>query len=181
MILYVLVLSRKVVFFPQNLDIFSLGEKWKMIFHKKYMKKWLSVYMYRRYKLDIVPPLPPPAKKKPKKAKMILSHKNTPKVIHILDRYPKNSFHNSLYFYGDLYRCFHILLSSEKKQKPWYNICEKTKNLNIIYRIEVWLLLQVFWLEMFYNEESSILCTIQPWGVVFGGVLERQSRKLFVH
>ena len=43
------------------------------------------------------------------------------------------------------------------------------------------LLLQFIRLERFYNEESSILCTIQPSGVVFGGVLGRQSRKLFVH
>ena len=52
---------------------------------------------------------------------------------------------------------------------------------NLIYRIEIWLLLQFIWLEIFYNEESSILCTIQPSGVVFRGVLERQLRKLFVH
>ena len=36
-------------------------------------------------------------------------------------------------------------------------------------------------LEIFYNEESSILCTIQLSGVVFRGMLERQLRKLFVH
>ena len=30
-------------------------------------------------------------------------------------------------------------------------------------------------------EESSIPCIIQPSGVVFGGELERQSRKLFAH
>ena len=77
MILYVLVLSRKVVFFPQKLDIFSLGEKWKMIFHKKYMKKWFSVYMYRRYKLDIVPPpLPLTCQKEPQKSKDDLISQN---------------------------------------------------------------------------------------------------------
>ena len=29
---------------------------------------------------------------------------------------------------------------------------------NLIYRIEIWLYLQVIWLEIFYNEESSIPC-----------------------
>ena len=40
---------------------------------------------------------------------------------------------------------------------------------------------QIIQLEIFYNEESSILRIIQPSGVVFGGELECQSRKLFVH
>ena len=47
--------------------------------------------------------------------------------------------------------------------------------------IEVWLLLEFICLEIFCNEESSILCTIRLSGVIFGGALERQSRKLFVH
>ena len=50
---------------------------------------------------------------------------------------------------------------------------------NLIYKIETWLLLQFLWLAIFYNEESSILCTIHP--SVFRGVLERQLRKLFAH
>ena len=38
--------------------------------------------------------------------------KNTPKDdISILDRYSRNSFNDSLYFYGDLSKCFHILFS----------------------------------------------------------------------
>ena len=36
-------------------------------------------------------------------------------------------------------------------------------------------------MEIFYNEEFSVHCTIQPVGVVFRGVLEHQLRKLFVH
>ena len=35
--------------------------------------------------------------------------------------------------------------------------------------------------QIFYNEESPIVCTIQPSGAVFRGVFERQFRKLFVH
>ena len=52
---------------------------------------------------------------------------------------------------------------------------------NLIYRIETWLLLQFFLLEIFYNEETSMPCTIQAPGAVSGGVLERRSRKLFVY
>ena len=58
---------------------------------------------------------------------------------------------------------------------------KKRKTENLIYMIEVWLLLEFIWLEIFCNEESSILCTIRLSGVIFGGALERQSRKLFVH
>ena len=64
---------------------------------------------------------------------------------------------------------FHILLFSEKKTG------------SLIYRIEIWLLLQIIWLEMFFNKEWSILCSIHSSGVVFRGVLQRQLRKLFVH
>ena len=71
----------------------------------------------------------------------------------------------SLFLYGNLYRRFYILLSSEKEAG------------NVIYRIKVWLPLQFIWLEIFYNEESSVLCTIQPSVVVFRGVFECQLRK----
>ena len=39
------------------------------------------------------------------------------KVTEILDLHSKKSSNNSLYFYGDLYRRFHTLLSSEKTRK----------------------------------------------------------------
>ena len=90
------------------------------------------------------------------------------KVINILDWRPRKSSNNYLYFYGDLYRRFLYCFPVKK-------------NRNLIYRTEVWLLLQFICLEIFYNEESSILSTIQPSGVVFRSLLERQSRKLFVH
>ena len=104
-----------------------------------------------------------------KKSKMIFSWKKTLKGDWHSRSYSRKSSNDSLYFYGDLHRRFHILLSSDKNPG------------NLIYRIEIWLLLQFIWLEIFCNEESSILCTIQPSGVVFRGVLERQLRKLFVH
>ena len=38
---------------------------------------------------------------------------------------------------------------------------------NLIYRIEIWLLLQFICLEILYNKESSILCTIHFSRVVY--------------
>ena len=81
-------------------------------------------------------------------------------VIDILDWHCRKCFNNSLYFYGDLW----------SKKTPR----------NLIYRIELWLSLQIIRLEIFYKEESLILCFIQLSEVVFRGLLERQSRKLFV-
>ena len=56
---------------------------------------------------------------------------------------------------------------------------KKNKKLNI-YDTEAQLFLQFIRFEIFYKKESSIICTIQLSGVVFGGVLERKLRKLFV-
>ena len=120
-----------------------------------------SVYMYKCYKYDIT--------LLEKKLKMIFSRKSTLKGDWHSRSHSRKSSNDSLYFYGDLHRRFHILLSSEKK---WGNL---------IYRIEIWLLLQFIWLEIFYNEESSILCAIQPWGVQFRCAIGHQLRKLFVH
>ena len=52
----------------------------------------------------------------------------------------------SLFFYGDLYRRFYILLSSERKAG------------NLIYRIEIWLLLQFLWLEISSQELYLEVC-----------------------
>ena len=86
-------------------------------------------------------------------------------LINILDWHSRKTSNDSLYFYGDLYRRFYILLSSEKNSG------------NLTYRIEIWLLLQFKGLKILCNEKPSILCTIQPSGVVFRGVLKRQLRK----
>ena len=144
--------------FPANM-ILSLRRKMKDDLPQKNTFKYdiffkCSVYTYRRRK-----------KKKKKKEKIkddVIPQKYTSRWL------PKYA-NKSLFLYGDIYRRFHILLSSKKKTG------------NLIYRIEVWLFLQCFWLEIFYNEEYSILCTIQPTGVVSGGVLEPKSRKLFDH
>ena len=56
------------------------------------------------------------------------------------------------------------------------------KNLgNLVCSIEILLLFKFIWLEAFYNEEFSILYTIQSTGVVFMSVLECQLRKSFAH
>ena len=54
------------------------------------------------------------------------------KVIDNLAWHSRKSSNGSLYFYGDLHRRFHILL--------------KNKTEDLIYRIEIWLLLQFIWL-----------------------------------
>ena len=140
------------IFFRKMKDGFSQEIHGNMIF---------SVYMYKYYKYDIT--------LLPKKSEMIFSRKNTLKGDWNSRSHSRKNSNDSLYFYGVLHRHFHILLSSEKKPE------------NLIYRTEIWLLLQFIWLEVFYNQESSILCVIQLLGVVFRGVLERQLRKLFVH
>ena len=150
------------IFFTRKYDTFSLDGKWKMIFLKKI--NWNTIFsgcMYKCYKYDIT--------LLPKKSKTIFSRENTLKDDCILGWHSRKSSNDSLYFYGDLHRRFHILLSSEKNPE------------NLIYRVEIWLLLQFIWFMIFYNKESSILCSIQPSGVVFRGVLERQLRKFFVY
>ena len=154
-------------FFPKIWH-FSLGGNWKMMFFKQYMEIWFFQYIC----INVA------------KANIILSQKNMLKgdisgitgkcdiyptkydisvkkniLIDILDWCSRKSSHGSLCFYAYLYRRFCILFSSRKKTG------------NLIHKIETWLLLQFIWLEIFYNEESSILCTIQPSGVAFRDVL----------
>ena len=91
-----------------------------------------SVYTYGCYKRGATPLCQ-------KISKMVLSRKRNLKVVDVLDWHPRKGSSNSLYFHGDLYERFHVLLSSEKTG-------------NLIYRIEVWVLLQFIRLEIFYNE-----------------------------
>ena len=113
-------------FFPENVVFFPWTESERgVIFLKKYTETWYFL-------IDM-----PPCKKKNQRrsyaAKIHL------KVIGILDRHPRKSSSNFLYLHGDLYKRFHILLSSKKTG-------------HVTHRIEVWLLLQFIWLEIFYNE-----------------------------
>ena len=157
-----LVLSGKMIFlFPENMILFFRRKMKDDLSQEIHGNMIFSVYMYKYYKYDIT--------LLPKKSEMIFSRKNTLKGDWHSRSHSRKNSNDSLYFYGVLHRHFHILLSSEKKPE------------NLIYRTEIWLLLQFIWLEIFYNQESSILCVIQLLGVVFRGVLERQLRKLFVH
>ena len=106
-----LVLSRKMVFFSRKHDIFSLDRKWDKTFSKKYMEIWF--FLCTRTGVTNVAPRPSVNKNQrwPYPAKMHL------KVIDFLDWHPRKTSINSLYFHGDLYRRFHVLLSSEKKQE----------------------------------------------------------------
>ena len=118
-------------FFPENTIFFSWArsQRWPFCVHVWVLQTWCHV---------------PPAKKNqgwPYPAKIHL------KVIDVLGWHPGKSPSNSPYLHRDLYGRFHVLLCSEKKTG------------NLIYRIEVWLLLQFIWLEIFYNEQSSIPCT----------------------
>ena len=62
--------------------------------------------MYKYYKYDI--------KKNQRRSSPEKIHL---KVTDILDSHSRKSFNDPLYFYGDLHRRFHILLSSEKKNR----------------------------------------------------------------
>ena len=138
-------------FFSGKCDFFFSDGKWKMIFLKIYIEIWYFLYMC----INVTNMILPFCKNK---SGMTFSRKNRFKDDWQSRSRGIKSSSNSLYFYGDLHRCFHILLSS------------KIKTGNLIYGIEIWLLLQFTWLQIFYNA-----------GVVFKGVLELQLRKLFAH
>ena len=97
------VLSEKVIFFSRKRDIFSQDRKWERgdLSQEIHGKMTCSIWYVPRQ-------LP---KKWSYTAKIHL------KVIDILDPHPRKSSSSSLYFHGDLYRGFHILLSNEKKQE----------------------------------------------------------------
>ena len=107
----ILLLCGEMVFLSQNHDILSLGRKWEMTFLKKYMEIWYFLCT----RAGVTNVAPRPSVKKIQRwsypAKIHL------KVINVLDWHSRKSSNNSLYFYGDLYRRFHVLLSSEKSQQ----------------------------------------------------------------
>ena len=133
-------------FFFPKIWSYSLDRKWKMIFLKKYMEIWYFLYIC----INVT--------------NIIFSRKNTLKVIdilgRILERVPTILCTFMETFIGVFIYCFPV----------------KKKTGNLIYLIEIWLLLQFIWLEIFCNEESSILCTIQPSGVFLGVCLADKSR-----
>ena len=119
------------------------------------LKKWYDIFCV--YEYDITNMILPFFKKNQRQSSPEKIHL---KVIDILDRILER-IPTILYTFLETSKGVFIYCFSVKKESG-----------NLIYRIEIWLLLQFIWLEIFYNEESSILCTIQPSGVVFRGVLE---------
>ena len=108
MILFVL--SGKMVFFSRKMWYFFFGRKMKDDLSQEIHGNMIfSVYMYKCYKYDIT--------LLQKKSKMIFSRKNTLKGDWHSRSHSRKSSNNSSYFYGDLYRRFYILISSEKKQE----------------------------------------------------------------
>ena len=109
--IYLVLIAWQDVFFTRKHDIFSLDEKWNMIFLKKYMEIWYFLYI----RVDVTNMiLRPSAKRNQGWSSPTKIHL---KVTDILDWHSRKSSNNSLYFNGDLYRSFHILLSSEKIQE----------------------------------------------------------------
>ena len=146
-----LVLSGKMVFIFQKIYYFC-GWKMKDDFSQEVHGNMIfSVYLYKCYKYDIT----------------LVQQKNqrwsSPKKIHLKGDWHSRSHRVPMILCTFMETFIGVFIYFLR------------------YRIEIWLLLQIIWLEIFCNEESSILCTIQPSWVVFKGVLERQSRKVFVH
>ena len=107
-----LVLSEKVVFFFPKTWYFFPG--WKMregdVSQEIQGNMIFSIWYVPRH-----PPSPfPPRKKNQRRSYPAKTHL---KVIDIPDRLPRKNSRNSLHLHGDLYRRFHILLSSKKTNK----------------------------------------------------------------
>ena len=101
-----LVLSAKVVFFPENTVVFPRTREMTLL--KKYTETWYFLF-------DV---FHAPLQKKKKKIKDDpIPQKIHVKVIDTLDRHLRKRSSNSLYFRGDLYSRFRILILSEKKEK----------------------------------------------------------------
>ena len=143
-------------FFTRKYDIISLDGKWKMIFLKKYMEIWYFLYTC----INVTNMILLFCQKNQRRSSPEKIHL---KVIDILDWHSRKSSNDSLYFYGDLYRRFHILRSSEKKQETSYIVLKFDFFFNL------------------FGWRCSTMKNHQSSGIVFRGVLERQLRKLFVH
>ena len=129
-----LVLSGKMVFFFSKTCYFFLGRKVTVDpFEEVHGNMKFSVYTYGCCKRGSVPLCQ-------KNQRLSYAAKIHQKVIDVLDWHSRKSSSSFLSFHGDFYRRFHILLPSEKKTKI------------LIYRTDVWLLLQFVWFGIFCNE-----------------------------
>ena len=98
------------IFFPKKWYFF-LGHKVRDDLSQEIHRNMIfSVYTYGCYKRCVTSLCQ-------KNQKWSYSAKIHLKVIDVLDWHPRKSSSNSLYFHGDLYRRFHVLLSSEKNQE----------------------------------------------------------------
>ena len=107
-----LVLSGILVFFFPKTRYFFLGQEVRDdLSQERHENMIFSVYTYGCYKRSVTPLCQKKNQRWSYPAKIHL------KVIDVLDWHPRKSSSNSLYFHGDLYRRFHVLLSSEKKNR----------------------------------------------------------------
>ena len=107
--------QERYISFSQKYDIFSVDGKWKMIFLKKYMEIWCFL-LVNTLKDDI--------------SSITEKDDTHPRKydIGIPDEHSRKSSNDSLYFYGDLFRCFNILFSRKEAE-------------NFLYRTEILLYL----------------------------------------
>ena len=148
-------------FFSGKYYLFSLDGKWKMIFSQEIHGNMIfPVYMYKCYKYITL---------LQENQRWSSPEKIQLKVIDIWDRIL------------EIVKTILCTFTETFIDVFIYYFPVKKKTGNLIYRIEIWLLLQFIWLDsLMYNEESSMLCTIQLSGLVFRRVLERQLRKKLI-
>ena len=95
-------------FFPGKCEIFSFDGKWKISFSRNTGDMIFFVYTYKCYKYDIT--------LLQKKEKWSFPEKSTLEADWRSISHSRQSSNDStfMYFYGDLHRRFHMLLSTEK-------------------------------------------------------------------
>ena len=105
-----LVLSGKMVFFPENIFFpWAESERWSFSRNTwKYDIFCVHVRVLLTWHQD---PLPK------KNQRWSYPEQTHLKVIDVLDWHSRTSSSNPLYFHGDFYRRFHVLFSSEKNQE----------------------------------------------------------------
>ena len=126
------------IFFPKTWYFFSLGRKPATTFRKEYMEIWY--FLCTRVGVTNLMSRPPPHPPCQKNSRMSLSRQNT----------PKGDWSSRLASWKQLQQ---ISVPSQRPLQAFSCIAfQRKKPGNLIYRIEVSLLLQLIRLEIFYNE-----------------------------
>ena len=99
------------IFFPKTRYFFLGQEVRDDLSQERHGNMIFSVYTYGCYKRSVTPLCQKKNQRWSYPAKIHL------KVIDVLDWHPIKSSRNSLYFHGDLYKRFHVLLSCKKNQE----------------------------------------------------------------